>query len=148
MKARIIKGLIDTGSAARDFIREVCGGKQSPHKPVVEGETRERAADLLESFRNHRRPGESQYILSGKRVITAMDEQLCEFGWPFFNSSGKQFADWITRGTVVTINGDPRRFRVLEIWWGYESIRLRDDQGNEFIVPWRIVMPWPVESDE
>jgi len=143
MKARVIKGLIDTGSAARDYIRLVCGGRQSPVKRVNEAKPREGAAEVLEAFRNHRRQQDSGYILTGKRVITAMDEQLRGY-----SSAGERFADWITKGCRVSISGDDRPFTVMAIWWDDEAIKVKDDQGHTYLVPFKIIGPWPKESDE
>ncbi len=143
MRAKIIRDLIDTGSAARDFIRLVCGREKSSVRPVTDDKTREGATELLEIFRNHRRKRESDHILTGRRVITAMDEQLRSCG-----SAGQQFADWITKGSFLSLPGDDRRYEIVTILWEDEAIKVQDDEGHTYIVPWRIIEPWPIEDEE
>ena len=143
MRARIIKSLISTTSAARDFLCLVSGGKAKPATPIIEEETPTGASQVLESFRNHRRRGDNEYILTGSRVITAMDEQLRDY-----RSAGEQFADWVTRGSHVSIPQDDRRFTVIEIWWDDQAIRVRDDEGHDYKIPFTIIRPWPKEPDE
>ncbi|MGO9570404.1 MAG: hypothetical protein ACLP5H_22965 [Desulfomonilaceae bacterium] len=143
MKARIIKSIISTGSVATDFIRLVCGRNQPPVRLVDEDKTRDGATELLEVFRNHRRKRVSDYILTGQRVITAMDEQLRDY-----RSAGEQFADWVTRGCSVGISGDDRRFTVIEMCWEEEAIRVRSDEGQDYVIPFSLIGPWPKESEE
>ena len=120
MRARIVRSLIDTGSAARDFIRLVCGRKSRPMGSPAGDETRTGAPQVLESFRNQRRQRQSDYILNGNRVIRALDEQLRDY-----RSAGEQFADLVTRGSHISIHGDDRRFTVIEMCWEEEAIRVR-----------------------
>jgi hypothetical protein len=143
MRARVIKSIISTGSAARDFIREVCGSKSTPTPTVAETTRTAGASKVLEIFRNHRRQREPGYILTGRSVITAMDEQLRDY-----RSAGEQFADWVTRGSHVSVAGDDRRFTVIEIWWDREAIRVQDDEGHDYMIPFRLIGPWPKEDDE
>ncbi len=116
--------------------------------PIIEEETPTGASEVLESFRNHGRQSWSQYILTGKNVITAMDEQLQDMGFvPYLLSrDSKGFADRVTRGSFVSLPGDDHRFRVVKILWERESIRLRDDEGREYVVPWKIIKPWDEEE--
>jgi hypothetical protein len=148
MRARLITTLISTGTTAADYIRLVCGRKPTPVTPIIEEETPTGASDVLESFRNHGRQSWSQYILTGKNVITAMDEQLQDMGFvPYLLSrDSRQFADRVTRGSFVSLPGDDHRFRVEKILWERESIHLRDDEGNEYLVPWKIIKPWDEED--
>jgi hypothetical protein len=148
MKARLIKNLIDTGSVARDFIRLVCGWKRAPASPMAQVETREKAQEVLESFRSHRRQRDTDGILTGKTVIRAMDEQLQDVGIvpTHLSSAGERFADWVTRGSLVSLTGDSRRFRVMRILWDRGSIRLRDDEGRVYVVPWELVRPYDEEE--
>ena len=143
MKARIVRSLMETGSAARDFIRLVSGCKSSPVGLVTKDETLAGAPGVLETFRNHRRKRESDYILTGRRVITAMDEQLRGY-----RSAGEEFADWVTRGSHVSIHGDDRRFTVIEMCWEEEAIRVKDDEGHEYLIPFKIIGPWPNETND
>jgi len=143
MKARIIKSIISTGSAARDFIRLACGREKSFSKPVAEDKIPTGAPLILESFRNQRRQRETDYVLTGKRVIKAMDEQLRAY-----RSAGEQFADWVTRGSHVSVGGDDRRFTVIELWWDRQAIGVQDDEGYDYMIPFSLIGPWPKESDE
>ena len=72
-----------------------------------------------------------------------MDEQLRSDG-----PAGREFADWVTRGSPLSIAGDDRRFILMEILWDRESMRVRDDEGQDYVIPWKIVRPYPQESDE
>jgi hypothetical protein len=143
MRARIVKSILDTGSAARDYIRLVCGRKQPSVRPVDEDETREGATELLEVFRNHRRKRESDYILTGRRVIEAMDEHMTDFSVPFeFTATARSLGKGIVEGSFVTIPGDDRVFRVLKVWYEHESARIADPEdlnGIQYVVPWRIL---------
>ena len=142
MRARLIKSLIDTGAVARDFIRLVCRSKPTPEKRVVEDTDRAGASQVLEAYRSEKGPPEALGLLTGRRVIAAMDEQLRDTGWPYASSAGQEFADWVTRGSFVSLPGDDRRYEVLKILWEREAIRVRDNTGAEYIVPWKIIRPW------
>ncbi len=76
------------------------------------------------------------------------DEQSRNTGWPYASSAGQQFADWITRGSPVSVRGEDRRFTVLQIQWDQESIRVRDDDDHEYLIPFGLIGPWPIEDDE
>ena len=76
------------------------------------------------------------------------DEQSRDTGWPYASSAGQQFADWITRGSHVSVRGENRRFSVLRIQWDQESIRVRDDEGQDYMVSFGLIGPWPIEDDE
>jgi len=143
MKARIVKSILDTGSAARDYIRLVCGRKQPSVRPVVEDEIPAAAPEVLESFRNQRRQQESGYILNGKRVIKAMDEQMGDFCLPFeFTATARSLGRGITEGSLVVIPGDDRVFEVLRVWYENQSVRIGDPEdpnGVQYVVPWRMI---------
>jgi hypothetical protein len=142
MKARIIKSIISTGNAARDFIREVCGSKPTPTPAVAETTTTAGASKVLESFRTHRRQLEPD-VLSGKNVIRVLNERLVGYITP-----AERFASEITRGSFVSIRGDDRRFIVLEMRWDRGAIRVQDDEGYDYMIPFRLIRPWPKEDDE
>jgi hypothetical protein len=142
MRARIIRSMIETGSAARDFIRLVRGRKQSPVTPVTEDEIPAAAPEVLESFRNQRRQPESEHILNGKRVIKAMDEQMGDFCLPFeFTATARSLGRGITEGSLVVIPGDDRVFEVLRVWYEHQSVRIGDSEDTEvqYVVPWRMI---------
>lgn len=80
--------------------------------------------------------------------VEFLGEQSRNTGWPYANSAGQQFADWITRGSPVSVRGEDRRFTVLQIQWDQESIRVRDDEDHEYMVPFGLIGPWPIEEDE
>jgi hypothetical protein len=142
MRARTVMSRINTGTAARDFIQLAQGGRQSTTIAISETATAE-AAEILESFRSHRRGPDPEFILNGNRVIRVLDEQLKDY-----RSAGEQFADSVTRGSHLAIPGDDRRFTVMEIWWEDEAIRVQDDEGHEYLLPFKVIRPWPKESDE
>jgi hypothetical protein len=133
---------INAGTAARDFIELARGSKPTPANTVTKNTAAE-AEQILESFRINRRQPGAEYILNGNRVIRVLDEQLKDY-----RSAGEQFADSVTRGSHLAIPGDDRRFTVMEIWWEDEAIRVQDDEGHEYLLPFKVIRPWPKESDE
>ena len=76
------------------------------------------------------------------------DERLRDTGWPYASSAGQEFADWITRGSHISIRGEDRRFTVLQLQWDREAIRVRDDEGQDYVIPLGLIGPWPIEEDE
>lgn len=142
MRARIVRSILDTGSAAKDFIRLVRGVKAEPLTPIIEEETPTGASEVLESFRNHRRQRESEHILNGKRVIKAMDEQMLDLTLPFeYTATARSLGRGITEGSLVMIPGDDRVFEVLRVWYEYQSVRIGDSEDTEvqYVVPWRMI---------
>ena len=142
MRARTVMSVINTGTAARGFIQLAQNRRRSPAIAIIENTTAG-AAEVLESFRSYRRQPESDYILNGNRVIRALDEQLRDY-----RSAGEKFADSVTRGSHLAIPGDDRRFTVMQIWWEDEAMRVQDDEGHEYLLPFKVIRPWPKESDE
>jgi len=142
MKARFFTSLASTGNLAKEYIELTCGKKPIPLGRITKNTTAE-AAQVLESFRSHRRQPAAQYILNGKRVIKAMDEQLEDLGLPFeFTSTARSLGKGIMEGSLVVIPGDDRVFRVLRIWYEHESVRigdLEDPRGPQYVVPWRMI---------
>lgn len=143
MRARIIKTILGTGSVARDYIRLVCGRKHVSESQGTEHGTPEGAPSILESFRNQRNQRESDYILTGKRVIRALDEQIKDYLSP-----AERFANWVTCGSYVSVDGDERRFTVMEIRWDRGAIRVQDDEGYDYVIPFSLIGPWPKEEDD
>lgn len=142
MRARTVISLINTGTAARDFIQLARGSKPTQVSAITENTSAE-AAEVLESFRSHsRRPG-AEYILNGKRVIKAMDEQLEDLGLPFeFTATARSLGKGISEGSLVVIPCDDRVFRVLRIWYEYQSLRigdLEDPRGPQYVLPMSMV---------
>jgi len=143
MKARIVKTLIDTRSVARDFIRLVRGRKESPVKAATENKTQEGAAEVLEAFRKNTKADEPEYILTGKNVIRAMDQQMTDLCIPFeFTSAAREAGRGIREGSCVMIPSDDRAFKVIKIWYEYQSIRIGDPEdpnGVQYVLPWNMV---------
>ncbi|MGO9116847.1 MAG: hypothetical protein ACLQPD_04455 [Desulfomonilaceae bacterium] len=143
MKARIVKSLIDTGGAARDFIRLVRGRKQSCVKSSAENKKGNGASGVLEAFRIHSKADEPQYILTGKNVLRAMDEQMTELCVPFeYSVAAREVGRGIIKGSLVMIPGDDRVFEVVKVWYEYESIRIGDPEdpnGVQYVLPWNMV---------
>jgi hypothetical protein len=151
MRAKTFTCLARTGPVARDFIQSARNNKPSSAHPTTESTTAAGALKVLESFRNQRRQQESGYILNGKRVIKAMDEQMQDFSLPFeFTATARSLGRGITEGSLVVIPGDDRVFRVLRIWYEHESVRVGDcddPRGPQYVVPWRMIRLVQREGD-
>jgi hypothetical protein len=143
MRARIFKSILNTGTVARDYIRLVCGRKHVSESQGTEDGVRAAAPNILESFKHQRGQRESDHILTGKRVIRAMDEQL-----QGYLSTAERFANWVTRGSYVSLPRDDRRFTIIEILWDREAIRVQDDEGYGYVIPFSLIGPWPREEDD
>lgn len=143
MRARIIRSLIETGTAARDYIRLVCGRKPSSANLVTDDGISAAAPTILESFRDQTRQRETEFNVSGNQVIKAMDEQLQDYLSP-----AERFVNWVTRGSYVSVAGDTRRFTVMELWWDRQAVRVQDDEGYDYMIPFSLIGPWPREDEE
>jgi hypothetical protein len=82
-------------------------------------------------------------ILTGERVIRQMDNDLVDVQvLPyFFSDEAVRRGEGITKGSKVTLLGDDRIFEVLTVSCRDESLLIRDDNNNEFIIPWGLVRP-------
>jgi hypothetical protein len=117
--------------------------KTSHVRPVAENQTPTDASEVLREFRIHSKADEPQYILTGKNVIRAMDEEMTDMCIPFeYSVAAREAGKGIIEGSLVMIPGDERVFKVIRIWYEYESIRIADPddpKGVQYVLPWGMV---------
>ena len=144
MKARLYLNHVKSGSMARDFIKFVKGACPNPVKETKESKTTE-ATEILESFhQNDQNPNEIDLgIMNGEFLNRRLDNELTEFKVvPYFlTEEARSKGEGIREGDSAYLLGDDRIFDVVHISYESESIRLRDDNENEFVVPWHLLVP-------
>lgn len=150
MNAKLCINRIRIGGPAWEFIRQVQNARHIPESETSAPEQAE-ARGLLESFHDANKPPEEIDLgtITGEKMLQEMDRYLVELrALPyFFSDAAKSKGEGITEGSLVTLLGDERIFEVLRISYEQESVRLRDDDDNEFVVPWRLVRPLENEED-
>ncbi len=89
-------------------------------------------------------------IMDGEFLNRRLDKELTEFKvLPyFFTDAARSRGEGISKGSYVRITGDDRNFRVLRVSYEQESIRLEDENHNEFVVPWNIIRRKRSSPDE
>jgi hypothetical protein len=144
MKAKFVKSLIDTGSAARDYIRLVKNASSRAIKGMDQSHGRE-AKEILENIREL---DDSSYGLdidiTGQNLIDQMGRDLEDMGLIpyFFSNAAREAREGISAGSHIRIPDDDRKFRVVSISRRNGSVRIRDASGNEYLVPWQLPQPW------
>ena len=62
---------------------------------------------------------------------------------PFeFTSAAREAGRGIREGSWVMIPSDDRAFKVIKIWYEYQSIRIGDPEdpnGVQYVLPWNMV---------
>ena len=142
MKTRIYANHLRIGGSASEFIREVEGSHRTPVKENGEPKKVE-AFEILESFQeNNKDPNEIDLgIMDGKFLNRRLEYGLKEFKViPYFLSAeARAKGEGISEGSPVTLVGDERIFRVVCVLYEQESVRLEDENHNEFLVPWGLI---------
>jgi hypothetical protein len=144
MKPKIHASQIRIGGPAWEFIREV---ENSRHTSVKETDVpkKDGATEILESFQeNDKDPNEIDLaIMDGEFLNRRLDKELTEFRVvPYFlTEEARSKGEGIREGDSAYLLGDDRIFDVVHISYESESIRLRDDNENEFVVPWHLLVP-------
>jgi hypothetical protein len=144
MKAKFVKSLLDTGSAARDYIRLIKNASSRAIKGIDESHGTE-AQEILESIREQDNSRyEVDIDISGKNLIDQMDSDLDDLGLvPYhFSNTARSAGAVISVGSPIRIPGDDRQFRTVAISTSEGSVRIRDASGNEYSVPWHLPRPW------
>jgi hypothetical protein len=130
--------------SAMEYIRQVHEARQIPSREPDEPQ-KAGALGILESLEDTMKPPEELNIgiLTGERVIRQMDNDLVDVQvLPyFFSDEAVRRGEGITKGSKVTLLGDDRIFEVLTVSCRDESLLIRDDNNNEFIIPWGLVRP-------
>lgn len=144
MRARIFINEMRSGAAARDYLRLVKGARHERIRGNQEP-TRGEACGILETVRNQTQPYEPDIDIEGQTLIKQMNTDLQDFGLiPYWYSDvARSRGEGIYPGVQVVITGDPSRqgFETVEVSFEQESVRMRDSRGQEFVVPWDLVMP-------
>lgn len=144
MRARIFINEMRSGAVARDYLRLVKGGLVRPTQEAKEP-SRVEAWGILETNQDQNQSDVLDVSIEGKSLITQMDHDLADFGLiPYWYSDlARSRGEAIRPGVRVIISGDPLRqgFETVEVSFEQESVRMRDSRGQEFVVPWDLVMP-------
>jgi len=144
MKARIIRGLIETGTAARDFIRLVKNASSRAVKGMDESHGTE-AREILEFIEKQNPPDDLDINIQGKTLIDQMDRDFQDMGLiPYwFTDLARSSGEAIHPGSHVFIIGDPsgKTYRTIQVSYDHQSVRVRDIEETEFVLPWEMVKP-------
>jgi len=149
MKAKLYANQMRIGGPASEFIREA---ESPPHTPVKETSEPKKAEalEILESLEDTMKPQDEidLGIMNGEFLNRRLDHELTQFKVIpyFFSHSARSRGEGLREGDSVYLLGDDRLFYVVLISYESESVRIRDDSDNEFVVPWSLVQPWTKES--
>jgi hypothetical protein len=152
MRAKIIANVIGAGSVARDFVRLVKGWRNSPLKEAKE-QKRGGAQAILECMLDQEQPeGDLEVDISGKVVIQQMDRDLQDFeAIPYwYTDVARSRGEGICPGVYVIITSDSsgKKYRVTGVSFSRQAIRIKDVQGNAFLLPWELAEPCQREGNE
>ncbi len=144
MNARLLINVISTGDRARDYVRLVKGPR---HRPPVEcrGESRREAQTILETIQDQNQPYEPDINIQGQVLINQMDSDLQDFGvvpyW--YSGAARSRGEGIYPGVLIIISGDParKRYRTTGVSFRRQAVRIKDAEGNEFVLPWEMAVP-------
>ena len=144
MRARIVMNQIKSGATARDYLRRVKGGLLRPRQEAREP-SRGEACGILETIRNQTQPYEPDIAVEGQTLLKQMDTDLEDFGLvPYWYSDlARSRGEGIYPGVLIIISGDPsrKRYRTTGVSFRRQAIRIKDAQGNEFVLPWEMAVP-------
>ena len=145
MKAKIYANQMRLGGTAQEFIREVQNSRHAPVNGTGEPKKAE-ALGILETFQNHNEPPEEIDIgvITGENMNWQLDKDLMDFRMLpyFFSDAARSNGEGIAEDDFVSLLGDDRVFKVIRISYESESTQIRDEHGNDFVVPWRLIRPW------
>ena len=145
MKARLFINLISTGDSARNYLRLVKGPRRHPPVETL-GESHGREAQaILETIQDQNQPDELDINIKGQTLIKQMDTDLEDFGLiPYWYSElARSRGEGIYPGVLIIISGDParKRYRTTGVSFRRQAIRMKDAEGNEFVLPWEMGVP-------
>jgi hypothetical protein len=144
MKARLLANLIATGDSARNYLRLVRGPRRHPPVETL-GKSRREAQTILETIQDQNQPDELDINIGGQTLINQMDADLQDLGLiPYWYSElARSRGEGIYPGVLIVISGDParKRYRTTGISFRRQAIRMKDAEGNEFVLPWEMGVP-------
>jgi len=144
MKAKLYAKQLKIGGPASEFIQEA---EDSRNTSVKENSEPKKAAamEMLESLEDTMKPQDEidLGIMDGGFLNRRLDNELTEFKViPYFlTNEARAKGEGLREGDSTYLLGDDRIFDVVLISYESESIRLRDDNDNEFVVPWSLIRP-------
>ncbi len=144
MKAKIYANQLRIDGTALEYIRLVKKASPIPRKEMDESHRIE-AKEIIESVKEQDNSGyELDINIEGKNLIDRMDNDFEDMGLvPYhFSKSAAEAGEYISLGTYVIIPHDDRKFRTVAISKRHGAVRLRDANGNEYLLPWQLVRPW------
>jgi len=108
------------------------------------------ATEILESFQeNNKDPNEIDLgLMDGQFLNRRLDNELTEFKFlPYFlTDAARANGEGVFEGSLVSLLGDDRMFRLVRVLYEQEAIRIEDQNHNEFVVPWGLIRPLPEEE--
>ena len=146
MKAKLVINRLRTGDIARNYIRLV-KESQPRHLPVEadDASTTVKAQAILETIESQNQPDDLDISIEGKDLIKHMDQSgLTDLTIPYwYTEMARSRGEAICPGVHVIITGDPSReeYETIHVSFGHEATRIRDTKGNEFVLPWDMVVP-------
>ena len=136
MKARLVTNAIQSGHAARDYMRLVYG---SPNSSSVDTGSKGQAAhELLRVFEEHNRPSPIEPVIPVRSLVSVLTHDMRGLGDFSPGEHGKTEGARLYVGCPVRVVGIPeRKFFIREIFWDYEEARIHEIGTHiEYVFPW------------
>lgn len=145
MKAKTCLNRIGLHGKAPEYIRLVEDTHRVSKKEVIEPK-KPQAPELLETLQD-REPEGLDINITGKDLIRRLDSDFDDMGLVpyYFSKAARRAGEDIFVGRSVRVRGLPQRFRVVDIFRRYGSVRVRDtteDDDVQYVFPWHMVRPW------
>ena len=150
MTVKMLLNQMGSGAAARDYLRLVNSAR---HREIETQEfSQSEAQSILETIQQENEPNDLDINIEGKTLINQMDRDFAEVGLvPYwYTVEAKLRGEGIYPGVRVIIIGDPSRkeYETIDVSFSHEATRIRDDENNEFVVPWDMVAPVQGEQQD
>jgi hypothetical protein len=140
MRERIITNGVPNGSVAGEYIKTVEERKLC-RAHSARPETRP-AEQVLRVFEDHNRPLPADAAPPVKGLIRVLTQDMQGIPGLLAYGDGREIGARLFTGCEVRLVGIPeRRFVVTDIFWDYESVRLKEVGGVRacYTVPWDCV---------
>jgi hypothetical protein len=144
MRAKLYANRLKIKGAAWEYLRLVRSSSPKPTKKIDESHGRE-AQEILETIEKQNPPEDLDINIPGKTLIDQMDRDFEDMGLvPYwFTDLARSRGEAIHPGSHVFIVGDPsgKTYRTIQVSYDQQSVRVRDAEENEFVLPWEMVKP-------
>ncbi len=136
MKARLVTNAIQSGHAARDYMRLVYG---SPNSSSLDTGSKGQAAhEILRVFEEHNRPSPIEPVIPVRSLVSVLTHDMRGLGDSSPGDHGKMEGARLYVGCPVRVIGLPERsFVIREIFWDYKEARIHEIGTHiEYVFPW------------